>query len=189
MAGFPVEVFGVRRPHRQKAVDTPDPQGVMRAVGRRHPGSDLVAVLEERLTAEELSAVPSALIRSWKAMGAWLAITTNSSPRAAKAYLRSRGLNDAFTPHIYGRTTDLDHLKSDPWVFNRAVIALDTEPENALAIGDSPCDLEACRRANVPFLGYARSERREELLRAAGAEVIVHSLEPVLRVIVRAVVS
>lgn len=35
-----------------------DPHFVLRAVDRRHPGSDLVAELEERLTQEELKARP-----------------------------------------------------------------------------------------------------------------------------------
>ena len=50
-----------------------DPHVVLRAVNRRHPGSDLVAELEERLTQEELrasaSAMPTAyadvLIHTW----------------------------------------------------------------------------------------------------------------------------
>lgn len=65
-----------------------DPHVVLRAVDRRHPGSDLVAELEERLTQEELratsSAMPTAyadpLIRTWTAVGSRLAITTNNSP-------------------------------------------------------------------------------------------------------------
>lgn len=65
-----------------------DPHVVLRAVDRRHPGSDLVAELEERLTQEELratsSAMPTAyadpLIRTWTAVGSRLAIATNNSP-------------------------------------------------------------------------------------------------------------
>ena len=59
---------------------TLDPQVVLRAVDRRHPGSDLVAELEERLTQEEMraaaSAMPTAyadpLIRTWAAVGSRL---------------------------------------------------------------------------------------------------------------------
>ncbi|MGV4987544.1 HAD family hydrolase [Streptomyces sp. NRAIS4] len=192
-----LEERGLRGLLTEEESITPDPHVVMRAAGRLHPGSDVVAALEERLTAEELRAVTSAmptpfadpLIRSWTAMGVRLAITTNNSPRAVMTYLRSRGLHDAFEPHIYGRTTDLDHLKPAPSVLNRALMAMDVEPEDALSIGDSPSDLEASRRADVPFLGYARNERKEELLRTAGAEMIVHSLESVLRVIMSASAS
>lgn len=68
-----------------------DPQVVLRAVDLRHPGSDLVAELEERLTQEELRATPTAmptpyadpLIRTWAAVGTRLAIATNNSPEVS----------------------------------------------------------------------------------------------------------
>lgn len=58
-------------------------------------------------------------------------------------------------------------------------------PATALMIGDTPSDLLAARAAGVPFLGYARTERKGELLRDAGATVVVDSLEPVLRLVRR----
>ncbi|MGW0818956.1 HAD family hydrolase [Streptomyces viridiviolaceus] len=165
-----------------------DPHVVLRAVDRRHPGSDLVAELEERLTQEELraasSAMPTAyadpLIRTWTAVGARLAITTNNSPRIVRTYLTGRGLLSCFAPHIYGRTQDLHHLKPDPHCLNRALNAIGAAPSAALMIGDTPSDLEAALRAAVPFLGYARNDRKAKLLREAGAEVVVESLEPLL---------
>src|SRR5690606_15569160 len=79
----------------EKERESLDPHVVLRAVDRRHPGSDLVAELEERLTKEELlaaaSAMPTAwadpLIRTWAARGVRLAITTNNSPRVSRTYL------------------------------------------------------------------------------------------------------
>ncbi|MER5522643.1 HAD family hydrolase, partial [Streptomyces sp. NPDC002763] len=38
----------------------------------------------------------------------------------------------------------------------------------------------AARDAGVPFLGYARNEQKGKLLREAGAECVVGSLEPLL---------
>lgn len=171
--------------------DTLDPQVVLRAVGRRRPGSDLVAGLEERLTQEELRAAASALptayadplIRTWTAVGARLAVTTNNSPRAARTYLESRGLAGCFTPHLYGRTEHLHHLKPDPHCVQRALSAMGAPPEAALMIGDASSDLAAAREAGVPFLGYARSGIKEAALRAAGAELVVQSLEPLLRLL------
>ncbi|MGW2777820.1 HAD family hydrolase [Streptomyces olivaceoviridis] len=165
-----------------------DPHGVLRAVDRRHPGSDLVAELEERLTKEELRAAASALptayadplIRTWTAVGTRLAITTNNSPRVVRSYLDTRGLTACFSPHIYGRTTDLHLLKPDPHCLNRALSAMGAAPSAALMIGDSPSDLTAARDAGVPFLGYARNEQKGKLLREAGAECVVGSLEPLL---------
>ncbi|MBY8843388.1 HAD family hydrolase [Streptomyces sp. SP2-10] len=171
--------------------DSLDPHAVLRAVDRRRPGSDLVAELEERLTQEELRAAGSAwptayadpLIRTWTAAGSRLAITTNNSPKVVRAYLDGRGLGSCFAPHVYGRTTDLHLLKPDPHCLNRALSAMGSAPSAALMIGDSPSDLAAANDAGVPFLGYARTERKGKLLREAGAGCVVGSLEPLLRML------
>ncbi|MFF6876687.1 MULTISPECIES: HAD-IA family hydrolase [unclassified Streptomyces] len=168
-----------------------DPQVVLRAVDRRHPGSDLVAALEERLTQEELRAASSAwptayadpLIRTWTAVGTRLAITTNNSPRVAREYLASRGLVDCFAPHLYGRTQELHHLKPDPHCLNRALSEMGAAPADALMIGDAPSDLQAAERAGVPFLGYARNDRKAKFLLEAGAEWVVGSMETLLKLL------
>ncbi|GAB7109342.1 HAD family hydrolase [Streptomyces phaeofaciens JCM 4814] len=173
--------------------DSLDPHVVLRAVDRRHPGSDLVAELEERLTQEELRATESArptawadpLIRTWTAVGARLAVTTNNSPRVVSKYLEGRGLTGCFAPHLYGRTQDLHRLKPDPHCLKRALNAMGSAPVAALMIGDTPSDFLAARAAGVPFLGYARNERKEKLLRGVGATTVVNSLEVVLNVIRR----
>ncbi|MFJ6572362.1 HAD family hydrolase [Streptomyces sp. NPDC091292] len=173
--------------------DSLDPHVVLRAVDRRHPGSDLVAELEERLTQEELRAVPSAmptayadpLIRTWSAVGSGLAIATNNSPRVVREYLAGRGLLECFAPHVYGRTQDLHLLKPDPHCLVRALNAMGAAPAAALMIGDAPSDLAAARSVKVPFLGYARNEQKKKLLLDAGADVVVTSLDSVLRVLRR----
>ncbi|MFF0224819.1 HAD family hydrolase [Streptomyces sp. NPDC004629] len=168
-----------------------DPHVVLRAVDRRHPGSDLVAELEERLTQEELRATATAmptgyadpLIRTWTAVGCRLAIATNNSPRVVREYLLSRGLTSCFVPHIYGRTQELQHLKPDPHCLNRALSTMGAAPSAALMIGDTPSDLAAANAAKVPFLGYARNDRKEKILRDAGATAIVHSLSTILALV------
>lgn len=168
-----------------------DPQELLRAVDARHAGSDLVTEFEQRLTREEKKAAISAwptqyadpLVRTWTAVGARLAITTNNSPCAVREYLTSRELLQCFAPHIYGRTQNLQHLKPHPHCINRALTALGAAPSTALMIGDAPSDLHAARAAGVSFLGYARNERKSKLLRDAGAQVIVSSLQPVLEAV------
>ncbi|GGN60521.1 hydrolase [Streptomyces albiflavescens] len=169
----------------------PDPMVVLYAVNRGHPHSDLVTELEERLTQQELKAVPWAmptafadpLIRTWSAVGVRLAVTTNNSPLTAARYLARRGLTECFAPNIYGRTRNLHHLKPDPHCLNRALNALGAAPSASLMIGDAPSDFLAAERAGVPFLGYARNEGKEKQLRDVGAKHVVGSLEPVLRVL------
>jgi phosphoglycolate phosphatase-like HAD superfamily hydrolase len=50
-------------------------------------------------------------------------------------------------------------------------------------IGDTATDLLAAQRAGVSFLGYARNENKERILKGAGAEVVVRSMKQVLDVL------
>lgn len=63
-------------------------------------------------------------------------------------------------------------------------------PARALMVGDSASDVAwprksptAAQRAGVPFLGYGHNERKTKLLKQAGADTVVDSLEPVLRLL------
>ncbi|MEU8570206.1 HAD family phosphatase [Streptomyces pathocidini] len=167
---------------------TADPQDVLRAVGAAHPGSELVRALEHRLTEEEELATAGArptpyadpLIRTLVAVERQVAVTTNNSPRAATRYLASRGLSDCFGPHIHGRTDDPALLKPHPDCLTRALRSLGHPPQESLMIGDTRADAVAARSAGAQFLGYAHDERREDALYAAGASLVVDSLEPVL---------
>lgn len=168
-----------------------DPYALLRAVVNRWPAGDLVTELEEQLAQEELTAVPKAmptpyadpLIRTWAAIGVQQAIVTNLSPKVADRYLASRQLFSCFAHHVYGRTPDLNLLKPHPHAVNRALVATGTAPSAALMIGDDTMDLKAARQAGVPFLGYARNDLKAKQLRDAGAELIVDSLEQVLRIL------
>ncbi|MFH9430420.1 HAD family hydrolase [Streptomyces sp. NPDC017615] len=176
---------GLRELLTEEERATPDPQVVLRAVGRSRPGGELVAELEERLAAEELRAAATAwptayadpLIRTWSAMGSRLAVTAENSARAVNAYLAGRGLSGCFSSHVYGR--DLDPC--DPYRLRRALRALDVDAADAVLIGSTPHAVSAAGEAGVRFLGHAPNEHRERLLREAGAELVLTSLEPLLR--------
>ncbi|MGX1475672.1 UNVERIFIED_CONTAM: HAD superfamily hydrolase (TIGR01509 family) [Streptomyces canus] len=167
-----------------------DPHVALRGVHERHRGSDLGLALEEWLTRRELDAVAKAmptphadpLIRTWSARGVRFAITTNNAAVAAAAYIESRGLTDCF-PYVYGRTPNLDLMKPNPHCLEQAIKAMGAVPSATLMIGDTPTDLQAAQRAGVSFLGYARNEYKERLLKEAGAKVIVHSMHQVLSVL------
>ncbi|WP_435798603.1 HAD family hydrolase [Streptomyces prasinus] len=183
-----LEGRGLRGLLTESERESPDPYAVLRAVDRRHPGSDLPAELEARLTREELRAVSSAwptayadpLIRTWTAVGARSAIATDNSPRAVRDYLADRGLLGCFAPHVYGRTRQLGRLEPASHRVHRALNAMGAAPDSALMIGGTPAGLHAATAAGVPFLGHAREEERGRLLRAAGATTVLSSLEPVL---------
>jgi phosphoglycolate phosphatase-like HAD superfamily hydrolase len=167
-----------------------DPHDALRGVHERRPGSDLVLELEEWLTRRELQAVPKAmptphvdpLIRTWWSLGVRFAITTNNAAVAASAYVESRELTDCF-PYVYGRTPNLDLMKPNPHCLDEAIKAMGAVPSGTLMIGDTATDLMAAGRAGVSFLGYARNEDKERILRDAGAEVVVSSMKQVLDVL------
>lgn len=170
---------------------TADPQVVLLGLGRRHPSSDLIIDLEKWLTQQELTAAPKAypttwadpLIRTWSRR-ARFAITTNNSALAAARYIDTRGLADCF-PYIYGRTRDLDLMKPHPHILRQALNAMGADPSRSLMLGDAPTDFEAARDAGVPFLGYARNERKLKALLEAEVPPghIVNSLKPVLDIL------
>jgi HAD superfamily hydrolase (TIGR01549 family) len=153
---------------------TSDPQVVLLGLGRRHPSSDLIVDLEQRLTQQELAAAPKAfptswadpLIRTWSRR-ATFAITTNNSALAAARYIETRRLTECF-PYIYGRTRDLDLMKPHPHILRQALGAMGADPSRSLMLGDSPTDFAAAREAGVPFLGYARDARKRAALLEAG---------------------
>ncbi|MCT9007069.1 HAD family hydrolase [Streptomyces rhizosphaerihabitans] len=167
-----------------------DPYGMLTAVARRHPGSELVAELEERLTRFELTAARTAmptayadpLIRTWTAVGAKLAVATDNSVRTVTSYLDSRRLTPCFAPHVYGRMPDLSPLKPHPAILERALNEMGAVPEASLMIGGTPSDHAAAHRAGVRFLGYARNPSRARLLHEAGVppQTVTASLEPLL---------
>src|SRR5690348_7788141 len=130
--------------------EDPDPHVVLRAVHRarrERDVEDLRALLEERLTAGEVTAAETAwptehadtLVRRLTDRGHRLAIVTNNSAEAARRYLSRAGLLDRFES-IEGRTTDPGLMKPDPDVLFRALDELGLAPTDAVMIGDSGSD-------------------------------------------------
>ncbi|MBW5426267.1 HAD-IA family hydrolase [Streptomyces sp. BG9H] len=173
-----------------------DPHDVLRAVDRALregviEDAGLLAEVEAVLTKGEVAAAHTApptpgahgLIRRLRAHGVRTAVVTNNSPHAVAAYLRRHDLADAFGPHIYGRTDQPVLLKPDPDSLHRALRGLGARPAEAVMIGDTVTDLRAARKAKVLFAGYARDERKAAPLREAGAELILSTLGPLLRLV------
>ncbi|WP_227025154.1 HAD family hydrolase [Streptomyces tsukubensis] len=187
-----LENRGLEAPLTSEEIAEGDTMAVLGAVDTRYRGSDLAVEFEAWLTREEMAAARSAyptewadpLIRTWHATGCRLAIVTNNSPAAAARYVENRGIGYCFAPHVYGRTHDLDRLKPDPDSLMRGLEGLGADPAATLMIGDSASDCQAAYAAGVSFLGYGPRADKETRLRKGGAELVVRSLEPVLRLVV-----
>jgi beta-phosphoglucomutase-like phosphatase (HAD superfamily) len=183
-------VLGLLPPEAERSGDPHDilrAVHVLRGAGQlRDPG--LIADIEALLTAGEATAARTApptagahtLIRELRARRVRMAVVTDNSPRAVRAYLHRHGLADAFGPHIYGRTGGPGLLMPDPDPLNRALHALAAEPGDALLIGDTATDVAAAEEAKIPFLGYAPDGQDADLLHEAGAKLVLPSLRPLL---------
>lgn len=165
-----------------------DPLEILKVLAEVAPASPLVRNMEEWLTVEELKAAVSAtptlgaasLIRELRGRDRKLAVASNNSPRALKTYLARHDLLAYFEPHIHGRTFDPALLKPHPDSICRALKSTGTEPDRTLMIGDTPADVIAAGQAGVPFLGYARNRRKEDLLLRSGASDVVGAISEVL---------
>jgi len=138
--------------------------------------------LEELIHAGGVAAFPDAL-RFVQAVGAlgW-PIAVASSSKNANQMMRMihidarRSLLDAFSVNVCGR--DLRRGKPDPEIFLLAATELRVAPAQCVVIEDAPAGVEAARAGRMTALGVARL-RDAAVLRAAGADVVVTSLEEI----------
>jgi beta-phosphoglucomutase len=89
---------------------------------------------------------------------------------------RGRSLLDLFQSNMCGR--DLPADKPDPTIFLLAAHEPGVHPSRCLVIKDAPSGVEAARNAGMRAIGVARLHD-EALLHAAGADLVVHTLDDV----------
>ena len=75
---------------------------------------------------------------------------------------------------------EVENTKPHPDVFAAATEKLGIEPENAIAIGDSPFDAQSAGKIGLLTVGVLCGGFPEELLRAAGAVEIYRAQEDLL---------
>jgi beta-phosphoglucomutase len=138
--------------------------------------------LEELIHAGGVDAFPDAL-RFVQAVGAlgWPIAVASSSKNANQMmrmiHIDARwSLLDAFSVNVCGR--DLRRGKPDPEIFLLAATELRVAPAQCVVIEDAPAGIEAARAGRITALGVARL-RDAAVLRAAGADVVVTSLEEI----------
>ncbi|MEV4161448.1 HAD family hydrolase [Nonomuraea dietziae] len=165
----------------------PNPLRLHRWTGENRP--DLMAEIDEMLTAEEMiaaaSAVPTAsaheIIRLSCSSGRSVAIVSNNSMRAIARYLAAHELTSYVSTlacRVDGRP---DLMKPNPDSVLRATKSLKVPPESCILIGDAMTDMEAARKAGAARIGYAKRPERISGLTDAGADVVLTSLMPIAR--------
>ena len=158
-----------------------DPLEVLRysaTLGR--PG--VIRRMDDALRAAELAAVRSAeptpyareAIVTAAQTGRRLAVVSNNSAEAVRAYLAARRL-DRHVHAVVGRAyADPAQMKPNPAPILSAVAELDASPHECLLVGDSASDVDGARAANVPAIGYANKPGKDA--RLAGADSVIRSM-------------
>jgi HAD superfamily hydrolase (TIGR01509 family) len=95
----------------------------------------------------------------------------------ASSFLRpGLSLLDAFDVDVSGR--DFARGKPDPEMFLAAATELGLRPGSVVVVEDAPAGVRAAKAGGMAALGIARADD-EQLLRDAGADVVVRSLDDV----------
>jgi phosphoglycolate phosphatase len=145
---------------------------------------ELGALAEAEMTAQEIAAVATArpvpyvheVITSARDTGRTIAIVSNNSDTAVRAYLRQHGLADRID-HVAARTTpDPALLKPSPHLLTQAMTALDADPAGCVIIGDSITDIQAARAVGIASIGYANKPGKLDAFTAEGATAVITSL-------------
>ncbi len=144
----------------------------------------LAAQAEAEMTRQELAAITTArptpyvhdLVTSARESGRTVAIVSNNSEQAVRAYLTRHGLDDRIDTIAARTSPDPALLKPSPHLIRAAVAQIAAAPGQCILIGDQPSDIHAANQAGTPAIGYASRPGRHTELTDAGAAAIVTSL-------------
>jgi beta-phosphoglucomutase len=138
--------------------------------------------LEELIDAGSVSAFPDGLRFVQAAQNLGLRMVVASSSKNANAMMRmihlasGQNLLDVFDANVCGR--DVRQGKPNPEIFLLAASELGVTPEHCFVVEDAPAGIAAASAGHMTSLGIARLGD-EALLRAAGADLIVTSLDEI----------
>lgn len=162
-----------------------DPLALLRWVGKSSP--HLLPEVERIQVESEVEAARLAeptsgaaeLVRSSTAHGRPVVIVTNNSAEAVEVYLDRLSLTACVTGISARITGRPDLMKPDAHLVLRGADIAGTSPSACVLIGDSSTDMQAAKKAGARCIGYAKSDARASELSAAGADVVVRSMDSV----------
>lgn len=146
-------------------------------------GKDEAHYVNAAFTAHELEAIATAeptpgahdLIRAWSATGRPLAIVSNNSAIAIRAYLDLHNL-ESHVAHVSARTSpNPELLKPHPHLLTTALTALGVPAAAAAFLGDSTTDITAAHSAGTMSIGYTNKPGKTSQLITAGADAMIHT--------------
>lgn len=163
-----------------------DPLAVLRLVADQAP--HLVPHLDDALRAAELHAAntasptpgATAFLQACHGTGRSVAIVSNNSTEAIRAYLDHHNLSALIT-QTHGRELHrADRMKPDPFLLTQALDDFAAPPSSALFVGDSLSDIQAARTAGVPVIGYAN--KSPKLHRLAISDAVITSMHDLAQI-------
>src|SRR5262249_28398500 len=157
--------------------------GVAQATARAPEYAASKQALIDRLIGEgSFEAFPDAMRLASALHAAGLQLALACSSKNARAMLSQLTLPDGRPlPSIFDADlsgTEVPHGKPDPTLFLLAAKALNTPPAECLVLQDAPAGIKAAHAGGMAGLGVAR-RGDEALLHAAGADLVVTSLDEV----------
>jgi beta-phosphoglucomutase len=185
-AGFTTAFYQANvagKPRQAGARSALERLGVADAAARAPAYAAAKQALVDRLIAEgSFEAFPDAVRLAADLHAAGLRLALASSSKNTGAMLRRLALPDGsplltvFDADLSGR--DVPRGKPDPALFLLAAETLEVPPAMCLVVEDAPAGISAARAGGMAALGIARLGD-EALLRAAGADLVVTSLDQV----------
>jgi phosphoglycolate phosphatase len=130
-----------------------------------------------------VSAVPTPggheLISAWSQRGKPMAVVSNNSAMAIRAYLDMHRLR-SHEMYVSGRAnSNLHLLKPNPFLLNQALEFLRLKAGHVAFVGDSPTDMQAATSAGCMSIGYANRATKVAALLGAGAGVTVREISTI----------
>jgi len=146
--------------------------------------SALGELIEAEMTGQEVEAVATArpvpyvheVVTSARGTGRRIAIVSNNSERAVRAYLDQHGLADRVDLISARASADPALLKPSAHLLDQAIGGLDTSPDECVIIGDSVTDVQAARSAGIRSIGYANKPGKRDAFANEHASAIIDSL-------------
>lgn len=165
---------------------TGDPLAVLRMSAGA--GADILAGVHTELARAELgaarSAVPTAdadiVIRELAERGQKLGIVSNNAGEAVHEYLTMHNLDVYITAVSARASSDPLLMKPNPHLLGKALSDLHVSAADAIFVGDSATDVEACIALGLGCIGYANKIGKTEQLRNAGAIGVVGAMSALL---------
>ncbi len=171
------------KPRREGARATLEGLGVPDAAARAPDYARKKQAMIDRLIAEgSFAAFPDAVRFASALHAAGLRLALASSSKNVAAMLRrlrapdGQPLSSIFDGDVSG--TDVPRGKPDPALFLLAAQALKVPPAQCVVVEDAPAGIAAARAGGMASVGIARLGD-EALLQAAGADLVVTSLDAV----------